>query len=152
MQKTQTLCCWEGVYSAVSYSIAVCVYVAAGMCLPSRCLAVNVYSDFATPPLGRHVTESWKMARSPLSKYLCNHHSRAPYHIFHHHAIHGVESTSLNNLRTNRIKTKTNVFNFVQLLKICINSNIISYFRSYPHLLCNECPMTLWRRYWFTYY
>jgi hypothetical protein len=26
------------------------------MCLPSRCLAVNVYSDFAIPAFERHVT------------------------------------------------------------------------------------------------
>jgi hypothetical protein len=26
------------------------------MCLPSRCLAMNVYSDFAIPAFGRYVT------------------------------------------------------------------------------------------------
>jgi hypothetical protein len=39
-----------------SLSIVACVFVAAGMCLPSRCLAMNVYSDFAIPAFGRHVT------------------------------------------------------------------------------------------------
>jgi hypothetical protein len=38
------------------YSIVACVFVAAGMCLPSRCLAMKVYSDFAIPAFGRHVT------------------------------------------------------------------------------------------------
>jgi hypothetical protein len=61
MQKTQPLYCWEGefiapLHSNGSYSIVVCVFVAAGMCLPSRCLAMNVYSDFTTPAFGRHVT------------------------------------------------------------------------------------------------
>jgi hypothetical protein len=50
-QKTQPLYFWEGVFTALlhkngSYSIVACVFVAAGMCLPSRCLAMNVYSDF----------------------------------------------------------------------------------------------------------
>jgi hypothetical protein len=39
-----------------SYSIVACVFVAAGMCLPSRCIAINVYSNFATPTFGSHVT------------------------------------------------------------------------------------------------
>jgi hypothetical protein len=50
-QKTQSLYCWEGVFTVPlhsngSYSIVACVFVAAGMCLPSRCLAVDVFSDF----------------------------------------------------------------------------------------------------------
>jgi hypothetical protein len=32
------------------------MFVAAGMCLPSRCLAMNIYSDFTIPAFGRHVT------------------------------------------------------------------------------------------------
>jgi hypothetical protein len=61
MQKTQPLCCWEGVFKAplVSngiYSIVACVIVAAGICLPSRCLAMNVCSDLTIPAFGRHVT------------------------------------------------------------------------------------------------
>jgi hypothetical protein len=36
--------------------IVACVIVAAGMCLPSRCLAMNVYSDFTLPAFGRLVT------------------------------------------------------------------------------------------------
>jgi hypothetical protein len=39
-----------------SYVIVVCVFVAAGMCLPSRCLWMNVYSDFSIPAFGRLVT------------------------------------------------------------------------------------------------
>jgi hypothetical protein len=60
-QKTQPLYCWEGVFTAPlhrnwSYSIVACVFVAAGMCLPSCCLAMNIYSDFTIPAFGRHVT------------------------------------------------------------------------------------------------
>jgi hypothetical protein len=62
-QKTQPPYCWEGVitvqlHSNGSYSIVACVFVAAGMCLPSRCLAMNVYSDFTIPAFGLHVTVS----------------------------------------------------------------------------------------------
>jgi hypothetical protein len=61
MQKIQPLYCWEGVLTAPvhsngSYSNVACVFVAAGMCLPSRCLVINVYSDFTIPAFGRHVT------------------------------------------------------------------------------------------------
>jgi hypothetical protein len=60
-QKTQTFCCWKGVLTAPlrsngSTSIAACAFVAARMCLPIRCLTMNVYSDFAIPAFGRHVT------------------------------------------------------------------------------------------------
>jgi hypothetical protein len=49
-QKTQPLYCWEGVFTAPlhkngSYFIVACIFIAAGMCLPSRCLAMNVNSD-----------------------------------------------------------------------------------------------------------
>jgi hypothetical protein len=59
-QKTQPLYCWEGVSTAPlhsngSYSIVACLFVAIGMCLPSRCLAMNVYSDFTIPTFGRHI-------------------------------------------------------------------------------------------------
>jgi hypothetical protein len=55
-QKTQPLYCWEGVFTAPlhsdgSYSIISYVFVAAGMCLPSRCLAMNTI-----PTFGRHIT------------------------------------------------------------------------------------------------
>jgi hypothetical protein len=30
--------------------------LAAGMCLPSRCLVINIYSNFTIPAFGRHVT------------------------------------------------------------------------------------------------
>jgi hypothetical protein len=33
-----------------------CLFVAAGTCLPRRCLAMNVYSDFTIPAFGRHIT------------------------------------------------------------------------------------------------
>jgi hypothetical protein len=60
-RKIQRLYCLEGVFTAPlhsngCYSIVACVYVAAVMCLPSRCLAMNVYSDVAIPASGRHVT------------------------------------------------------------------------------------------------
>jgi hypothetical protein len=50
-QKTHPLYCWEGVFTAPfhsngSWSVVTCVFVAAGMCLPSRCLEINVYSDY----------------------------------------------------------------------------------------------------------
>jgi hypothetical protein len=56
----QPLYCWEGVFteplrSNRSYSI-VCVFVTAGMCLPSSCLAICISSDFIIPAFGRHVT------------------------------------------------------------------------------------------------
>jgi hypothetical protein len=61
MQKTQPLNCWEGVFIALlhsnsSYSIVSCVLFVAGICLPSRCLPINGYSDFAIPAFGRHAT------------------------------------------------------------------------------------------------
>jgi hypothetical protein len=60
-RKTQPLYCWEGVFtgplhSNVSYSIEACVFAAVGMWLPSRCLAINLYSDFAIQAFERHVT------------------------------------------------------------------------------------------------
>jgi hypothetical protein len=70
-QKTQPLYCWKGVFTAPlhnngSYSIVACAFVAAGMCLPSRCLAMNVCSDFTIPALRRHVTlVSHKLAVHP---------------------------------------------------------------------------------------
>jgi hypothetical protein len=59
-QKTQPLYCWEGVFTAPfhsngSSSIITCVFVAAGMCLPSRCLARNVYSNFTIPALCHNI-------------------------------------------------------------------------------------------------
>jgi hypothetical protein len=51
-QKTQILYCWEGVFTPLllAYSLP------RGICVPSRCLAMNAYSDFAIPDFGRHVT------------------------------------------------------------------------------------------------
>jgi hypothetical protein len=60
-RRKHSLFCWEGVFTAAlhskgSYLIVTCVFVAARMCLQSRCLATNVYSDFTIPAFGRHVT------------------------------------------------------------------------------------------------
>jgi hypothetical protein len=60
-QKTQLFYCWEEVFTAPlhsngSYSIVTCVFVAAGMCLPSRCVAINIYSEFSIPAFGSRVT------------------------------------------------------------------------------------------------
>jgi hypothetical protein len=59
--ETQTLYCFEGVFTAPlrsngSYAIVDFVFVAVGMCLPSHCLAMGVYSDFSISAFGRHVT------------------------------------------------------------------------------------------------
>jgi hypothetical protein len=75
-RRKHSLYCWEGVFtlplhSNGSYSIVACVFVVAGMCLPSRYLAMNVYSDFAIPAFGRHVTaggESKKKVRKKSMK------------------------------------------------------------------------------------
>jgi hypothetical protein len=61
MQKTQPLYYWEDVFTAPlhtneSYSIVACVFFAAGMCLPSRYLAISLYPDLAIPAFGCHVT------------------------------------------------------------------------------------------------
>jgi hypothetical protein len=37
-------------------SIVACLFVATGTCLPNRCLAMNVYSEFTIPAFRRHVT------------------------------------------------------------------------------------------------
>jgi hypothetical protein len=43
-------------------SIVACVLVAAGMGLRSRCLEMNVFSEFDVPAFGRHVIISnWAM-------------------------------------------------------------------------------------------
>jgi hypothetical protein len=62
-QKTQPLCFWEGVFTAPfhsnrSYSIVTCVFVAAGMFVPSSCLAMDVSSDITALAYGRHITIS----------------------------------------------------------------------------------------------
>jgi hypothetical protein len=43
-------------HNNVIYSIFTCVFVAAGICLWCRCLAINVYSDFTILDFGDHVT------------------------------------------------------------------------------------------------
>jgi hypothetical protein len=72
-QKTQPPHCWEGVFTAPlhsngSYSFVACVFVAAGMCLLSRFLSTNVYSDFAIPALGRHVTAPSNISFHPQAR------------------------------------------------------------------------------------
>jgi hypothetical protein len=57
----EPLYCWEGVVTAPlningSYSIVAWLSVAAGICLPSRCLAMDVSYEFTIPAFGRHVT------------------------------------------------------------------------------------------------
>jgi hypothetical protein len=72
-QKTQRLYCWEGVFAVPlhsygRYSVVACVFVAAGMCLPSRCLTMNIYSHFTIPAFGRHVT-IWRQHVPPKRRY-----------------------------------------------------------------------------------
>jgi hypothetical protein len=60
MQKTQYLCCWEVMFLAPlnsngSYYIVACVFIATGICLPRRCLTMNVYSDFSIPAFERNI-------------------------------------------------------------------------------------------------
>jgi hypothetical protein len=60
-RKHRFLYCCEAVFTALlhnngSYSIIACVFIAAGTFLPSRCLAKNIYCDYAIPTFGRHVT------------------------------------------------------------------------------------------------
>jgi hypothetical protein len=43
-------------HSKGSYSMVACLFVAAGIWLPSPCLAMNVCSDFPIPAFGRHIT------------------------------------------------------------------------------------------------
>jgi hypothetical protein len=50
-------------HSNVSYSTIACVFVVAGMYLPSRCLAMNVYSDVTIPAFRHHVT-LWQISNS----------------------------------------------------------------------------------------
>jgi hypothetical protein len=62
-QKTQPVYCYQGVFrapfhSSGSNSIVACKFVAAGMCLLSRCLAMSIISEYAIPAFGRHVTIS----------------------------------------------------------------------------------------------
>jgi hypothetical protein len=45
-----------------SSSIIACVFISVGTCLPTRCLATNVYCGSAVPAFGRHVT-IWIMSK-----------------------------------------------------------------------------------------
>jgi hypothetical protein len=60
MQKTKPLFCW-GMFTALlhnngSCSVVACIFIAAGIWSPSRCLAMNFYSDFSIPAFRHHVT------------------------------------------------------------------------------------------------
>jgi hypothetical protein len=82
-QKTQPIYCLEGVFTAPlhsngSYSIVSCVFVAAGICLRSRCLAMNVYSDFTTLASRRHVTIFIEKRSHVWSSSFCNKFDNAP--------------------------------------------------------------------------
>jgi hypothetical protein len=62
-QRKHSFYCWEGVLTAPlhsngSYAIVACVFVAAGLCLQSRCLAMNIYSDTTISAFWRDVTIS----------------------------------------------------------------------------------------------
>jgi hypothetical protein len=60
-QKIQSVHCWEGVITLRRRDCSiVSVFVAAGICLPSRCLAMNVYYNFTITDFGRHLTVSWR--------------------------------------------------------------------------------------------
>jgi hypothetical protein len=57
----QFLYCYRGVFTSPLYrnsccSIVACVFIYAENCLPSRCLAMNVYSGSAIPAFRRHDT------------------------------------------------------------------------------------------------
>jgi hypothetical protein len=39
-----------------SSSIVMCIFISAETCLPSRCLAMNIYTGSAIPAFRRHVT------------------------------------------------------------------------------------------------
>jgi hypothetical protein len=54
-ENTASLLFTAPLHSDGSYSIVTCVFVAAGICLHSRCLAMKIYSDFIIPAFGRHV-------------------------------------------------------------------------------------------------
>jgi hypothetical protein len=73
--RKHSFCCWEGLFTSPlhsngSYSIVAWVFVAAGMCLPSRCLAIKDYPDFAIPAFGRHVTILTRLIRKVMCS--CN--------------------------------------------------------------------------------
>jgi hypothetical protein len=56
--------CWQ----RCCYIVA-CVFVAAGKCLPSRCLAMTVYTYFTIPDFGRHVT-LWNISVGKLQGFI----------------------------------------------------------------------------------
>jgi hypothetical protein len=53
-------CCYIGVFNSPLYrngsSILACVFISAGTCLPSRCLAINVYPASTIPAFRQHGT------------------------------------------------------------------------------------------------
>jgi hypothetical protein len=65
-RRKQLLLFTAPLYGNGSYSVVTCVFVAAEICLPSRCLAMNVYSDFTIPAFVRHIT-IWRLKYIPGS-------------------------------------------------------------------------------------
>jgi hypothetical protein len=52
-------------------SIVVCVFISAGICLPSRCLAMNVYTSSALPAFRCHVTIFFLYLTHAISSSFC---------------------------------------------------------------------------------
>jgi hypothetical protein len=92
LSRKHSLYCWSGVFTAPlhnngggadlhrkrRWTIVARVFVVAGICLPSRCLAMKVYSDFTIPAFGRHVTLLLKIfpccnTRKAICKWRCGH-------------------------------------------------------------------------------
>jgi hypothetical protein len=79
-----------------SSSIVACVFISAGTCLPSRCLAMNVYSSFAIPASRRHVTIlnfRSTVLQFCLSFFSCVWNLQLVSHIYWGCLEHGVKST-----------------------------------------------------------
>jgi hypothetical protein len=68
-RKTQLAYGWGGIFTAPLHSIGrgagntentalllMWAFISTWICLPSRCLAISVYSDFTIPAFGRHAT------------------------------------------------------------------------------------------------
>jgi hypothetical protein len=75
-RRKQPLSYWKDVFTVPfhsngSYSIVACVFVAARMCLPCRCLAINIYSDFDIPAFVRHVTVLSIQMITIVDHYMC---------------------------------------------------------------------------------
>jgi hypothetical protein len=74
-RRKHKLYCWEVLFTTPlrnngSYSIVACIFVAAGMCLLSRCLAMNIYSDFTIPGL-KHNRSGMVAVLGPVEALPC---------------------------------------------------------------------------------